>query len=75
MYKTTDTRLASFLIINGFDLYDMDRVDEKKIAFIFQDESKLQTVVDIWNNGAPVGNILKYEIAKKELLNKIYAKK
>lgn len=75
-YITPDTSLAAYLISIGFDLVRIQYDDTKRTNrpsgnFEFYQTSKLQLAVQNYYRTEAPGDIIKYEHAKKNLLDRI----
>lgn len=74
-YLTTDTPLASYLIQAGFSLleilYEPKPNGKRQATFIFSLTAKLQSHIALYKNGTANINLLLYERAKSDLLDRI----
>ncbi len=74
-FLTTDTPLAAYLIQEGFTLliiqYEEKRNGKQRATFSFDDSSKLQDCVRLYNCGSATVNLALYEHAKSSLIDRI----
>ncbi len=75
-FLTTETPLAAYLILEGFNLlhidYDAPRANGKqKATFVFKDSPELQNLVNIYSRGDATANIARFEHAKSSLIDRI----
>lgn len=72
----TDTPLASFLVLQGFDLLeirysDNERLNKRQGTFYFQDAPELRQNVINYNRGEAMVNLALYERTRNNLLDRI----
>jgi len=74
-YITSDTILAAYLVSIGFELreirYDDSQNRRQNGNFIFNQSEELQTSVNKFLRTEAPGDIVKYEHAKKNLLDRV----
>ncbi|KKL78028.1 hypothetical protein LCGC14_2028940 [marine sediment metagenome] len=74
-YLTNDTSLAAYLVSEGFEVlviqYDEPKRGRATGTYVFNNDPQLQSVIHNYNRSNAPGDIVRYEHAKRKLLDRV----
>ncbi len=70
-YLTTNTSLAAFLVSEGFKLLLIQYVGKQGTYVFSSDNPTIQDHVNSFNRCEAVGNIVQFEMARNDLIDRI----
>jgi hypothetical protein len=73
-YSTFDLALSAYLIQVGYPLTYLDRSDPKKVAFCFERDEKIETVIQEYWSGQQSVEPKSYFAAIRDLKSQIYSR-
>lgn len=77
LFITTETPLAAFLIQSGFQLleiqYETRHSGRRQGIFVFKNDPSLQEKNELFKSGRATINIVQYENAKNNLIDRLKA--
>ena len=73
MYKTCDLGLSAALVTVGFVLIELNRANEKRVAFMFKDTPDLQEAVTAYFSGILTGPLNNYYSSLRQLKARLYS--
>jgi len=68
--KTTDLNIASFLLCKGYELKELERLNDRQIRFVFNEDIEKAELDAYWAN-EPVG-VLDFTKANKDLKQRLH---
>jgi len=72
-YYTNDVDLASALVCQHFELVSIDKINDRKVTFIFKNQKGItEAIDDFWTNRMAV-QPLAFANARKNLKSRIFA--
>lgn len=71
LYKTKDLYLASYLVMHGLNLVQLERTD-RRFFFLFEEGEKLKPLCDEFYNRQAKVEPMAYVVAMKQVKSKMY---
>ena len=71
-FRTSDTPLAAWLIVNGIKLHSVNNsINPTEFAFTGSDQEKLNDLIFQWDGGNAVGNCNSFYKTYRSLVHKL----
>lgn len=75
IFTTQDFWLSGFLLASGFRLVNIQKIDQKRVAFCFEDKAEREKLVQDYFNGVAVINVRDLKASVNNLKTLIYENK
>lgn len=73
LYRVSDLALASTLLCLGYKLWATDKIDQRRVSFVFERNASLDTTLESYWTGQILVEPMAFFSAVKQAKNRLYS--